>query len=337
MSEPSPPATPGRLLRTGLFVASVAVVVAAALLVPMPLVETAPGLVADVEPLLTVEGPVTEVDGRLGLLAVRVDQPSMVETLRAVVDDRRTLRDRDEVIPGPLDQRTYVELQQQSFRRAFRVAAAAGLRAAGQDVGIRTAPQVIGVQPGGPADGRLRIGDVIRRFDDHPVDTIDDLQDRARQASVGDRLTLQVERADALVDVVVRAARVPGLEHPGMGISLQTLEEDVDLPVPVELVDQRDIGGPSAGLMIAVTVYDLVADEDLARGRTVVGTGTVDGQGVVGRIGSIREKALTAVAAGADVMLAPASQAAEARAVAGDDLTVVGVRTVEDALAALRR
>ena len=88
--------------------------------------------------------------------------------------------------------------------------------------------------------------------------------------------------------------------------------------------------------MAALTVYDTVADEDLAAGRHIVGTGTIEGDGTVGRIGSIREKAWTAVAAGADVMLVPATQAAEARAAADGRLQVIGVLTFQDALRALR-
>ena len=330
------PSGRSRLLRTALLVGSAFLVLLGALLVPMPLVETAPGLVTDIRPLLTVDGPTTELDGHYGLVAVRVDKPSILETIRATFDDQRELRYVNDVIPPHLPQRTYVELQQQEFRRAFRVAAAVGLAAAGYEVGIVTAPQVAGVLPQGPADGHLRVGDVIRTFDGQPVRSTEDLIGLVRQVSVGDELVLEVDRGGQRVEEVVRAGRVPGLEHPGMGVSLQTLEEDIELPVDVELVDQHGIGGPSAGLMTALTVYDTVADEDLAAGRHIVGTGTIEGDGTVGRIGSIREKAWTAVAAGADVMLVPATQAAEARAAADGRLQVIGVLTFQDALRALR-
>jgi PDZ domain-containing protein len=326
----------GSLLRTTLFVLSVGIVLAGALLVPMPLVETAPGSVTDIPPLVEVGGDVTPIRGEIGLVTVRIDQPSLLETLRASLDGERSLEDPAEVIPPTLEHRTYIELQRQEFRRSFRVAAAVGLAAAGLDVGIATAPQVAGVLPGGPADGQLRVGDVVRRFQGTPVASTEELVALVRRVSVGDELALEVERGGERTEVVVRAGRVPGLEHPGMGISLQTLEEDIDLPVPVELVDQRGIGGPSAGMMVALTVHDLVSDEDLVAGRHVVGTGTIEGDGTVGRIGSIREKTWAAAAAGADLMLVPASQAADARAAAAGRIEVVGVETFDDAVAALR-
>jgi Lon-like protease len=327
----------GGLLRTGALLLSIGLVGCAALLVPMPIVESAPGGVTDIGALVRVEATTTDLTGQLGLVAVRVDQPSILEMLRAALDDERDLRNRDDVIPAALDQRTYIELQQQEFRRTFRVAAAVGLRAAGEEVGIDTAPQVAGVLPGGPADGVLHLGDVIRAIDGVPLQSADDLIEQVRRVSVGDDLHLEVERAGTGTEVVVRAGRVPGLDHPGMGITLQTMEEGILLPFDVELVDQRGIGGPSAGLMIALTVYDLVAEEDLVAGRLVVGTGTIEGDGAVGRIGSIREKTFTAIRAGADLMLVPASQAAEAEEAARGRIEVVAVATFEDALRALRR
>lgn len=338
MTPDAAPRPPGRtrLVRTAAFTLSVGVIMAAALLVPMPLVETAPGAVTEIPPLIEVDGQTRPLEGRIGLLTVRVDQPSLVETLRAALDDRRTLRDPHDVVPTRLDHRTYVELQQQEFRQSFRVAAAVGLASAGHDVGITTAPQIVGIHPGGPADGRLRVGDIVRRLDGTRVRSTATLQDLVREASSGDELVLVVERRGELVEVVVHAGEVAGLPHPGLGVSLQTLEADIDLPVPVDLLDQRGIGGPSAGLMVALTVHDLASEEDLLAGRYVVGTGTVAGDGTVGRIGSIREKALTAVASDADLMLVPASQAAPARAVAGEHVEVVGVHTVEEAVTALR-
>lgn len=328
--------SPGRVARVGLFLLSVVVVGLAAFLVPMPLSESAPGGAVEVAPLVEVDAPTTELNGTLSLLTARVDQPSIVEVVRAMVDDDRTLGRRDRFVPATVDQRVYVELQQEEFRRAFRVAAAVGLRTAGLEVELDTAPQVVGVLPDGPSDGQLEVGDVVRTFRGTPVVTAEELVEVSRGIREGEGVSLEVTRDGRTVEVDVVAGDVPGLDRPGMGITLQTLEEDIDLPVDVELVDQRGIGGPSAGLTVALAVHDLVAEEDLLGGRVVVGTGTVEGDGTVGRIGAIPEKAISAIAAGADLMLVPAGQAEAARAAADGLVEVVGVATVQDAIEALR-
>jgi PDZ domain-containing protein len=115
---------------------------------------------------------------------------------------------------------------------------------------------------------------------------------------------------------------------------LRALAPRITLPFPVTIAG-GEIGGPSAGLMMALSVYDLVGPVDLVRGRTIAGTGTTDLAGGVGPIGGIAEKVVGAEKAGSTVFLAPASQVAAARAAASPKLQVIPVRTFEDAVAAL--
>ncbi len=326
-----------RVLRWVAFGVSLAIVVAAGFLVPMPLVQTSLGGATTINPLLAVDGETTPLTGEFDLLTVRVGQPSLFETIRAALDADRRLEARNAVIPASIDRRRYFELQDAEFRRSFDVAAAVALQAAGLPVQITTRAEVVNVLPGSPADGNLELGDRFRTVLGQPVTTHEDVVALTRDATDGQALVMQVERNGDLVDVEVVAGAVPGLDRPGMGITLQTLETDIVLPREVELVDQRGIGGPSAGMMVALTIYDLVADEDLAAGRRIAGTGTLDGDGTVGRIGSVREKTLTAMAAGAEVLLVPASQAAEAMSAAAGRLEVIGVTSLLDAIEALRR
>jgi PDZ domain-containing protein len=88
--------------------------------------------------------------------------------------------------------------------------------------------------------------------------------------------------------------------------------------------------------MTALTVYDQLSPDDLAAGRKIAGTGTIDVDGNVGEIGGIEAKARAAEGAGAQLFLAPATQAADARKVLGDKVPVVGVTTFQQALDALR-
>jgi PDZ domain-containing secreted protein len=115
-----------------------------------------------------------------------------------------------------------------------------------------------------------------------------------------------------------------------------TVTGELLLPFPVS-VDSDDVGGGSGGLLIALTVFDQMAPEDLARGRRIAGTGTMSLDGSVGPVGGIATKAQAALASGADLFLAPATQAGQARAVLGATIPVVAVARFDDALAALQR
>ncbi|MDY0396286.1 S16 family serine protease [Virgibacillus halophilus] len=51
-----------------------------------------------------------------------------------------------------------------------------------------------------------------------------------------------------------------------------------------------DIGGPSAGLMFSLKIYDELTKEDLTNGLQIAGTGEIDYDGNVMRIGGIDKK-----------------------------------------------
>ena len=94
------------------------------------------------------------------------------------------------------------------------------------------------------------------------------------------------------------------------------------------------VGGSSAGLMLALAVFDRVTDASLVGDRVVAGTGAIDGTGVVGVVGGVREKLSGAEQAGATVFLVPSANCAD---LAGRQtrVRVVSVSSLDDAIAAL--
>ncbi|MBD4577784.1 hypothetical protein GUG60_00620, partial [Xanthomonas citri pv. citri] len=76
------------------------------------------------------------------------------------------------------------------------------------------------------------------------------------------------------------------------------IETAYDVPVDVELT-VPDIGGPSAGLMFALTVIERLTPGAMTGGAPIAGTGTITGDGVVGPIGGIPQKVRGAAEAGA--------------------------------------
>ncbi|HET6811209.1 MAG TPA: S16 family serine protease [Acidimicrobiales bacterium] len=74
-------------------------------------------------------------------------------------------------------------------------------------------------------------------------------------------------------------------------------------------IRDRGLSGPSAGLVYALAVTDLLG-RDRAHGRTVAATGTVDASGQVGAVGWVTVKAEGAVAAGATILLVPQGEQA---------------------------
>lgn len=326
-------------MRRPLLLVALALVVVAAFVVPLPFIAIEPGPAVPVPPLVRLGAPVEPVDGQLLLTTVRISEPPLVETVSDWIDPTTDLLPRQAVIPPGVDERQYLADQQRVFRESAQVAAAVGLRAQGYPVEIAGSGALVsGIIKGSPADGRVQEGDVIVAVDGRPVRLASDVVEATGRAREGDEVTVEVRRGEDRQTVTLRVERVSQLGRPGLGVVLRTVNLDVKLPFPFE-VDQEQIGGPSAGLMLALTVYDLVAPVDLARGRVIAGTGTIDLQGNVGEVGGVKQKIVAAAAKGATIFLVPSGELADARAGvrAGGlrGIRLVSVDTFDQAVAAL--
>jgi PDZ domain-containing protein len=186
-----------------------------------------------------------------------------------------------------------------------------------------------------PAAAVLHPGDLITAVDGRPLTSASDLPNAIRGAT-GRPVTLQIQRPTATTGQTVTTTPVAtGPDHtPQLGVLVEPPAVDVRLPIPVTN-DDHGVEGPSAGLMTGLAIYDELSPSDLAAGRTIAGTGTLDIDGRVGDIGGIEAKARAAAAAGAQLFLAPADQAAAARTVLGNRVPVIGVDTFQQALDAL--
>jgi PDZ domain-containing protein len=176
----------------------------------------------------------------------------------------------------------------------------------------------------------------VLSVDGQPLTSGAALAERVRSSPAGVPLTLRIVHAGTERDQPVTPEPVPGGDAPRIGVLVQTAVDDLILPIDITLTPGVRIGGPSAGLMVGLTVYDLLAAEDLLAGRRVAGTGTLDVDGVVGAVGGVPEKTLAAIAAGYDVLLVPEAETAVAERVASGRITVIGVATLADAIERLR-
>lgn len=321
-------------MRRLLFLVALVIIAAAALVVPMPWLVVAPGEAVAVPQHIEVREAEGEITGDLLLTTVELRQTTAVGTLLAFVDDDREVVARQRVIPPDVDEDRFVEAQRRLFQESARVAVAVGARAAGVDVQVSgDGARVAQVIPDGPADGELEQGDVIVAVGGESVEVASDVVAATSQAEAGDRVSLTVERGGERREVEVELERVPQIERPAIGVAVATVDLRIEHPFDVD-VDAGRVGGPSAGLMIALAAYDMLGEEDLTRGRVVAGTGTMDLRGRVGAVGGVTQKVEGARAAGADLFLVWPEEADEARSAAGD-LPVVEVESLEEAVAAL--
>lgn len=134
---------------------------------------------------------------------------------------------------------------------------------------------------------------------------------------------LNHDRGARLMDQAARQATAVATRHLGID------------PASAEVrLDAHGVGGPSAGLAFALEIVDQLSSGDLTHGRLIAVTGALDADGRVTPVVGIGHKARAAERAGAELLLVPAANHAEA-VQAVDDLEVRPVISFGDALAAL--
>ena len=184
--------------------------------------------------------------------------------------------------------------------------------------------------PNCSADGRLFPGDVITAIDGEAVGDTRDVQRILGDAPAGKPLSFTLD-VDGNVEHATFTRQACGPKKHQLLVGFTSVDA---FPIPIS-ISSGDIGGPSAGLMWALGLYELMTPGDLLAGRTVAGTGTIDLRGRVGPIGGISDKVVAAEKAGAQIFLAPARNRPDLQGIDTGDMKVVSVATFGDALRAL--
>ena len=182
---------------------------------------------------------------------------------------------------------------------------------------------------GAPAGDVLELGDTIIGVAGRQVESVEDIGAALAGLEPGDVVSITVGRAGSLIDVDVELTS--SSEDPDrvlIGIVPGVLTQP---PFPLS-IDAGDVGGPSAGMMHTIAIIDTLTEGELTKGRVIAGTGTINLDGTIGRIGNVRQKVVGAEAAGAEYMLVPAGNYEVALTAERDDIVIVPVSTLQEAI-----
>jgi PDZ domain-containing protein len=321
------------LWRVLIGLAVVLVLIGLATYVPIPIFYAyTPGPVRDIESLVDVSETRTySSEGSLFLTTVNVDpQVTLWEMVAIGFDPDRVVVMRDQVTRGQsLEQ--LIELQRAEMQGSKQHATEAALAALGFGAPEGRGVRVIDTAPGFDARSVLERDDLIVAVGGEEVDTTCDVGRLVDRHEVGDRVEVVVKRNGErrTFRIETRASR----EEPGRPLLGVEKMEDVGYSFePGVEVDFKTgkIGGPSAGLMMTLALYDKLTPDDLTGGRRIAGTGTIECGGRVGPIGAIEQKVAGAEREGAAIFLSPQANVDAAKR-AADDIEVVAISNFDDA------
>lgn len=359
--EEKPPPPPRRWSpRARWAVAIVAVVlvglVTAGLLVKLPYYTLSPGSSRATEPLITVDGaPTYDAPGNVDFLTVSLREATPVELLAAWINPAVDVKSREDILgKQSAEESRQVNLQMMSDSKD--AATYQALRRLGYEIPTSgTGAVVARVEEGSPADGPLKVGDVITSINGQPVALNSDLVSIVSAQAPGTALTMEVTTLDlpelqeaqsggegaepgsepgsARTVQVTLGARPDDAGKGFLGISTFTRDLTFDFPVQVT-IDSGRVGGPSAGLAFTLGLLDVLTPDSITGGLKIATTGTMSLDGTVGPVGGVHQKVVAAKREGVEIMLVPSSELEDARRYA-DGLRIEPVDTLGQALQVL--
>lgn len=277
----------------------------------LPYYVSKPGMAKELEPIIEVENGYEDEEGSFMLTTIRMGKANIYSYLMAHVSKYQEIYPLEAIRSEEETEEEYnvrqLHMMANSKQAAIEVAyKKAGLPTRYDYKGV----YVLSIEEDMPAAGKLRPGDRIFKVDGHEFPSSEKFIEYVGGKSVGDKIKLTYIRRGKEGEVTVEVQPFP--KEPtrvGVGIGLV---DDKELHVePKVEINTEDIGGPSAGFMFSLEIYNQLTKGDLTKGYEIAGTGTISPDGTVGRIGGIEQKIVAADKAGAEIFFAPNEKGAK--------------------------
>lgn len=285
------------------------------------------------KPLITVAGKTYPTAGALDFTTVAVlggptNPVNGWQWISARLDKTNALVPEEELFPKGVTSTEVDHENAAEMAESQQEAIAVALRNVGETV---TEVVTIGsLTKTSPARGVLLPGDVLVSVDGKTATTPAAVRTAVRAHKPGESVAVTVRRASEELPLTVKTTSLAG--QAAVGVLMRTtfvFQTKVS-------INAGDVGGPSAGLMFALAIYDKITPGALTGGLNVAGTGTINSTGAVGPIGGIQQKLVGAQRGKATWFLAPADNCKEVVGHIPAGLKVVKVATFTQARDAVK-
>ena len=159
------------------------------------------------------------------------------------------------------------------------------------------------------AKTNLKVGDIIKSVDDRDITSSEDLTEALDSKNVGDTVKFSILRNDKKMEKTGIVYESDGRKIIGLYLT-NVIKVKTDRNI--EFNYKGNESGASGGLMSTLQIYNSIVKEDITKGLTIAGTGTMNLDGSVGEIAGVKYKLSGAVKKGADVFIVPSENYEEA-------------------------
>ena len=303
-------------------------------MVELPYKIYTPGGMVDLSERVSVEDG-NDYDGTLGMAYVSMVKGSIPYLLLSYVIPDWDIVSESELKYDNETMEEKIEADKISTQQSIDSAIIAAYQLAGKKIEIESENVHI-TYIDEQANTDLEILDIVKSVNGVEVKSTEELKTLIQNYAAGDELVFEVERDGEERNCY--ATLYDTEDGVKVGISL-TVTYNYQEDPQASITMKQSESGPSGGLMMSLAIYNSLVEEDITKGKTVVGTGTIDIEGNVGAIGGVKYKLIGAVKSRADVFLVPSDNYEEAMQVKNDknyDITILSVDTLSDAIESLK-
>ena len=221
-----------------------------------------------------------EFDGNLFQLTVRRDEANALIYAWSYLDNSVDLYPREVILPKGVTPEELSQISIQNMKTSENVAIAVALTYIGYDIGSKgDGVSVVGILDDSPVKDKLLKGDVLNSINGEEISSATEFIATLRRYQIGDFVTIGLERDfdGETKNIEVETKLIEHIEYEGepmVGFLATTINERFDFPFEVD-IKTGNVGGPSAGLMMALNVYNNLIPEDITNSLVVAGTGTI--------------------------------------------------------------
>lgn len=317
-------------------------------ILPIPYYVEGPGTTENLKNFVTVDDEQDTETGGFYLTTVSVRRATIFSALQTKIDNFSELVTKKELM-GSSSSKEYNRIQKYYMDSSKNAAIEQALKLASIPYEmIFKGIYVLSIEENSSFYGKLTVGDTVTGIDGQTFTSSEEFINYVKSKKVGEEVTIQFLHDDEKKEATGALMELPSNKEAGIGISLvDRTEIDTDTQVTI---DTGSIGGPSAGLMFTLETYELLTKKNLRKGYEIAGTGTIESDGIVGRIGGIDKKVVTASNKNIDIFFAPDDEITEemkknnpdiksnyeeaknAAEKIGTQMKIVPVKKVQDAL-----
>lgn len=185
-------------------------------------------------------------------------------------------------------------------------------------------------------DSSLKIGDEIISYDDIEFKDMNSFKEYIKTKKINEKVKIKYQRNNKVLETNSTIYEKDNAKYVGISvISISDISSDYNLKIS----QKNSESGPSGGLIMSLSIYNALTEDDITKGRKIVGTGTIDKEGNVGEIGGINYKLASAVKEKADIFICPNDNYDEVKELVEKynyKITIINVSTFDEAIEKLK-